>query len=1175
VQVGGFSFDEYSSSDNTIINQYKEFWDNATSSAKSYQETLTKILQYEQDENQLYIDRADAQADLNESKAESATSAKKQNKYLQKEISCLKTSYDYQVKNALLENDVTEATRLRLEYEQKVLDIMSQQLDNITAQSEAQIAYNNAKIENASNKKKTSLYTSNAESYEKQISDYKAYLKSDDYASNLEETTSLAMQVKYSSNSKKYKSIMSLAENAVTDKTFQKIQSCLDSGTKIPKKVIAACEKVNSELAQKLKDYNDAYDTAYSDTDTSMTLETNTKIEEAETNARNERVNAANVAVDTTQAKLDKLTAQYENLTTVSKKNANLTKQISATEENFDAQRNELLAEYTDSNGKIINQEEYKNKLAVINANEEKAIRDFQKQGYQNKADEAQASIDLIDAQNELLTDYKEQNANLDKQKSYINTYYTNLIAIAALEGDVTEQKRLQAEWQSKLADTEKTKFDNIQAYYENQAGLLDNQLKAFDNRIAEIEASGRKVNKAYYEEEKKIVANQSENAKAEKAALLEQLKNITIGTSAWYECQDAIQACDDTISECTQKTYELNDAITQLKLDLFDDIADGISRITDEQEFLRSLFAHEDTVDEDTGDFTEAGLAKLGSLAASYYASKERQDVYKQELEELQNVLANGKQADETYKLGDYSFGSLDELKEQIETTYDNWRSNIQETYDLKSDIADLMTEKYEAELDAVKEIIDARKSELSATKDLHDYTQSVQEKTKSISQLRSQIAAYSGDTSAEALSKLQKLQTQLSEQEQDLQETEYDRMISDQQDMLDKLQEEYEELIETKISEFEKLVSTGLETAEQNTETISSYLESIADENGYSQETKDLFSSNAETIETGMGSVVDAINGKSENSLSNVIKNNVQNAVDEIKAVKTAVSGIVITSGVSSDVSGIQSDSATTQGTGKTASSGTTRTEEQAVYPTGGVLNSVVEVDTTELKKQLAAVEAVYGNSSYYIKGTKSKWSDYATVVNQETFKSNGKVLTTAGLAELRKALGVSTNAQIYPALMNLKSALGNVNIKNVGAFAKGGIVSVDSLNKQIRANGDDALVSVSNGEGILTPVQTAQFDELVKSLPDLNYAANMMKDIVKTPDMSNLVPVNNIGGNNVVQIDTLTLPNVTNYEEFKSQMYRDMQSDKKFENLVKDMSINQLAGGSRLGKYRQSFK
>ena len=170
-------------------------------------------------------------------------------------------------------------------------------------------------------------------------------------------------------------------------------------------------------------------------------------------------------------------------------------------------------------------------------------------------------------------------------------------------------------------------------------------------------------------------------------------------------------------------------------------------------------------------------------------------------------------------------------------------------------------MKEKYQAELDMLKELIDAKKEALDAEKDLHDYQKTLNEKTESISTIQKQIAAYSGDTSQEGMTKLQKLQKELADREEDLRETEYDRHISDQEEMLSRLYEEYEELMEKKLDDFMSLVSEGLQTAEENTSIISSYLSKVASDNGYTEETKGLFNGVSATISSNVDRIIAAI--------------------------------------------------------------------------------------------------------------------------------------------------------------------------------------------------------------------------------------------------------------------------------------------------------------------------
>lgn len=158
---------------------------------------------------------------------------------------------------------------------------------------------------------------------------------------------------------------------------------------------------------------------------------------------------------------------------------------------------------------------------------------------------------------------------------------------------------------------------------------------------------------------------------------------------------------------------------------------------------------------------------------------------------------------------------------------------------------------------------------------------------------------------------------------------------------------------------------------------------------------------------------------------------------------------------------------------------------------------------------------------------------------------------------------------------------------NIKKliIPGFKKGGIVSVDDIEKQVHENGDDGLVSVKNGELIIPKELAPELQKLTEYAPTTPELQKLQKLINLVPVMDNITEkmskpsttpkvtsVNNMG--NVVNIDTLTLPNVTNYTEFRDKMFREMQKSNFTEGIIKDMSVNRLTGGGKFDKYRHKF-
>lgn len=725
--------------------------------------------------------------------------------------------------------------------------------------------------------------------------------------------------------------------------------------------------------------------------------------------------------------------------------------------------------------------------------------------------------------------------------------------ALKAHKKATYESSVAQQEYNSWLVTSSKMKFDNIADDYQKQMQLLGHEMTAVDNRISEIEASGKKVNKSYYETQQNIIAQELERYKTEKAELEKSILGIKKGTDEWYDAFDQIQQINSSISEKTKEHYEKVNAINQLYFDLYDGISDSINRLLTEQEFLQGLFAHEKLTDDETGSLTEAGIAKLGSLSAEYYAAKNNKERDAAVLKELLDVKANGSQNDGSYKFKNWEFNSLEDLQEKINDYSKKTQESVKEEYDLKSKIYDLMKERYQAEMNYLKDLIDAKKESLSAQKDLHDYNRTLQEKTNSISTLQKQIAAYSGDTSQEGLAKLQKLQKELADKQEDLNETEYSRYISDQQDMLDALYKEYEELTTKKLDDFMSLVQEGLKTADSHMSEILDFLKKTAADNGYIEETNGIFEALKGSIQENVNRMITA--------LSSDAKNN--SGTDSNGAGAAAASSASSAKPAASQPAGSEPQN---------LPAGIINTNPQ----TNAVHKSNVEFLQEETKKGYRKRALDYIKK--HAKETKKDVKEFSDV-NQVIYKNKagayggkGKILPPAKLEGLAKNLDVTYNGGKKG--QNLYQKLKSIQFPG---FKKGGIVSVDDIEKQIRDNGDTSLVSVQDGEAFFTREQTELLKQFAEKIPDiiLQNPANI-NDLIPVPAhfRSFETPSGATAGNNVVNIGNISLPNVKDYESFKRDMFHDMQTDKKFEGMMFDMEIRKLSNGGCLSKYRHRF-
>jgi len=716
--------------------------------------------------------------------------------------------------------------------------------------------------------------------------------------------------------------------------------------------------------------------------------------------------------------------------------------------------------------------------------------------------------------------------------------------------------KKAQEEYTTALREARKQQFDNVANEFENKIGNVQNKIQDIDNQIAEIEGAGKRLTASYYKSEKKLTDNiQSKREKELKKlkSRLDKMREAGMkGSDDWYDALNEIQEVENSISECTQKIYELNNAITDLHYDIFNDMADAISRVINEQEFLQSLFEHEKSADNETGIFTEAGLARLSSTSAQYYLAKEKAEKDEVEIKKLQALLAKGADSNGIYSDGDVIFNSIDDLQAKIDELYTTWQDDIQETYNLESEIVDLMKEKYQAELEMVQQLINDKKEALQAEKDLYSYQKSIKEKTTNINTLQRQLAAYSGDTSEEGMAKRQQLSTKLTEAKEDLKETEYERYLSDQESMLDNLATEYEELITKKLEDFQGLFQEGVGLANENLSQANEYLSSIAAKNDYTIDTSELLNgsdakANAESI----------VNKLEETALPSAQTGN-GNGGNQPSSTKTDFSQdyMAIKEGqIKSEKLRAQLEDVEARLKQKNLS----KKQKQGLELQKANLTSQLNSHNNELNNMRLETANKYVNE-HLSKATKAK-SEYADINKKLYAKFGGKVLSSAELKELAGILGITyDNAKKTG---NLYKTLKQIHFPG---FSKGGtIVSVGAINKRIKENGDDALASVKVGESILTPVDSKNLANMVEMFRNVDLNSDMVHQLNRLPDSLN--NVSNLQKTNTVDYGGVTfnfeLANVTNADEFIATI----QNSKKVQKALQSVTVDRMNGGGRL--------
>ena len=456
---------------------------------------------------------------------------------------------------------------------------------------------------------------------------------------------------------------------------------------------------------------------------------------------------------------------------------------------------------------------------------------------YQRRVDYQQSRADKLEAQIAVTTSTQKKNDLENTRIKALKKQYEYEIKIAKAEGDTIKAKQLGLELEAEIIASKKTKFDNIVAQYENRANRKGYRIQDIENKVSLIEAKGSYVNADYYNrqyEEQKALAEMYDE---EEKKLQTRLATIRKYSDEWYEALGTIQDIQDKENDALVTMEQLADKVNDVAKSLDDLLINKFSTMIGEAETLMALLG-DNLVDDALGNFTDNGIAALGLIYSQMQAENEKGEQLRKQLEIIEAQKASYKDG-ETATFIDANgmkrtISSLKELKDLEDETRNSIQESSKAEYTYYKNIIDLMKERYEAERDYLDDLIEKKKALLEAEQDLHQYAKDIKEQTDSIASLQKQLAALSGDNSLEGQARRQKIEAQLKESKDTLAETEYDRLISDQETMLDNLASEYAEMLEGYMKDDESLFREGLAVVKENAALINEVTTSVADKWG-----------------------------------------------------------------------------------------------------------------------------------------------------------------------------------------------------------------------------------------------------------------------------------------------------------------------------------------------------
>ena len=780
------------------------------------------------------------------------------------------------------------------------------------------------------------------------------------------------------------------------------------------------------------------------------------------------------------------------------------------------------------------------------------------------------AMIDLKNADiNGLKKQYETLSSTLNEAMSsgdvekYDETWYSMTNEINSVEKSIVNANTELIELRNNLKEVDKLKFDSLVTQFDNALSQIEHEGNKLNSVISIIEESGHIASSNYYDvlitAEKSNVDVLLKKYEDLKNSLQDALDNgsVTEFDNNWVAMTSDIQNTEDALLNAQKALIQYNNALRQIQWDLFDRMQTSFTNLADESDFLIQLMSKNSKLYDDNGQMNSKGLAVQGLHALNYDNAINQAKEYKDEIAKVKEELA----ADPKNTTLIDRYAEL--LKEQ--------HTAILNAEDEKTAIIDLISDGYDKLLSSLQDVIDKRKEALNAEKDLYDYQKNISKLSETKTNIEKQLAVYAtGSDSEELKATIQKLQKNLAEANEDLADAEYDKYISDQQQILDTLYDNTQEWINTRLDDIDSLFQEAIATTNANSDRIAAEIQTDTSSVGA------LVSDEMHIIWEDGGAGHNVVQGTTDavNALYGHATTTAQTTFDNIKT-NTLSLATVFSSVTNSDIANSLTNIGNATAYANTIAA---KTSEISDSLNGTIANKIDDVKTAigEIKTAISEMGVLISTSFSNAVGNLSNsyvqsYPSVSTNTQTETETSNG----SGGTSTKTKT---ETNTNLKPGKTGgtIKKP-GKTMTSNSGAtthpmyniatrYAKGGNVSsktkspFDALAQSI---GEDTMVAVKEGERILTPVQNEAFEALVENLT--KFDTSQLYQIPTIPKFNSML--NNVGSTkNDIHMEVV-LPSVKNYDDFVNQM----QKDKRFEKIIQGMTVDVMSGKSNYSKMK----
>lgn len=371
------------------------------------------------------------------------------------------------------------------------------------------------------------------------------------------------------------------------------------------------------------------------------------------------------------------------------------------------------------------------------------------------------------------------------------------------------------ADWAAEQTNAAVQSQANIKAYYDAKANMEATNSSNASSAAKLKQSKGQDLDSADYQNQIDANERQAQIIDEEAAKMQENLNNklndgsIKYGSQEWMQMQNEINACKGSADDLRTSNEELKNSMRDdIYYRGFERAIKAAQNLQNSLTTISSLI-DEDAMFDDDGNLTDYGTAAIATNIANVKSEKE-------ELNQLMQERAKMAEHRDEY--------SDTEWADAIQKSDQDIADAVKSIKSAEDSVTTILKNNAKQKLDAINKTISAYSEAIKKSNDYYTYDKQLKSSNKDIQILKSQINALNGVSDAASKAKKARLEAELQEKQDALDDTVKDHIYNLQIDGLDKLSTQLNDDYEKYCKELSSSVDKIEETFTSLSGTISS---------------------------------------------------------------------------------------------------------------------------------------------------------------------------------------------------------------------------------------------------------------------------------------------------------------------------------------------------------------